>query len=385
MLWVLDALRAFLWLPSPFLSLSFSLLSLPEVGSELPASPAMAFTKKQQAALSRARGPPEREALKASFMKQQNLSKKSSKAENLSSAGFKSRPGKSFDAPRARGPSLKVWDAEHNSHMPLPRSTGPYTVTRITTRYTVDRDVNIFGTFRRRDTASGALGEWSSVFCVSDVTASQPVNAANNATFTGHNMAGYGYETTVAPSAFSVQVCNPAALQTTTGMTYLGVCSSQLGISNSPEPWNDWAERFITNMRPRSMSASSIAVRGKKVCSYPLSLESLCDFTEITTTVSSTGTWSGAVMECSGFAPIVLYNPGGATLEVLVTTEWRTRFSLSHPAASSHKMWLPTPERIWHASLNAAAAVGNGVVDVAEGVEKVAAAGHKAAKAVGFC
>lgn len=386
MLWVLDALRAFLWLPSPFLSLSFSLLSLPEVGSELPASPAMAFTKKQQAALSRARGPREREALKASFMKQQqqNTSKKSSKADNLCSAGFKSRPGKSFGAPRARGPSLKVWDAGHNSHMPLPRSTGPYTVTRITTRYTVDRDVTIFGTFRRRESVNSALGEWSSVFCVADVAAGQAVNASNNATFTGHDMAGYGYETTVAPSAFSIQVCNPAALQTTEGMTYLGVCSSQLGISNSPDTWNSWAERFITTMRPRSMSASSIAVRGKKVCSYPLNLESMCDFTEISQTVTSTGTWGSTVMECSGFAPIVLYNPGGATLEVLVTTEWRTRFSLSHPAASSHKMWLPTPERIWHASLNAAAAVGNGVVDVAEEVEKVAAAGHKIAKATSF-
>lgn len=373
MLWVLDALWTFLWSPSHFSLFSFSLSLPPSPCTEHPST--MVFTKKQQAALSKARGPRAREALRTSFLRQQKKPPKSSKPENLSSAAFKSRPGRSLHAPRAKGVGRKVWDAEHNAHMPLPRSTGPYAVTRVTTRFTVDRNVNIFGTFRRRDSATGALGEWSSIFCASDVTASSAVNAASNAKFHGHNMAGYGYETTVAPSAFSLQICNPAALQTTTGMTYVGVCSSQLGISNSPDTWNQWADRFVSTMRPRAMSASSIAVRGKKVCSYPLSLESLCDFTELSNTPgSSTTTWGDTIVECSGFAPIVLYNPGGAALEVLVTTEWRTRFSISHPASSSHKVWLPTPENLWHASLNAAAALGNGVIDVAEGVEGAAAA-----------
>lgn len=375
MLWVLDVLRAFLWLPSPFLSESphLALVSFSfQNQTKSKTFPAMSGPKQ-----TKKRG----KNLKRGYW-QWKPSKKASK-HPAAAASPAAIAGKAMQQ-KQRVPrlNLRVWDAEHPAHFPLPRSTGPYAVTRITTRMTVDRNVNIFGTFRRRTGQDAALGEWSNIFCASDVAASTAVNGANNATFNGHDMVGYAAETTVAPSAFSIQICNPEALQTTNGMTYVGVSSSQLGISNSPETWVTWANRFVSTMRPRAMSAASVGVHGKKVCSYPLNLESMCDFTELTsTTTPLVGTWGSNFIEASGFAPIVIYNPGGATLEVLVTTEWRTRFSLSHPASSTHKTWQPTLEKAWHSSVNAAVALGHGVVDVAQGFEAVAGAAARARQA----
>lgn len=268
---------------------------------------------------------------------------------------------------------LSCWDANHLAHIPLPRSTGPYTVTRVTTRLTVDKAVNIFGTYRRQTGTEDGRGEWSNIFCISDVAAGNAVNAANNAEIFGHTMTAYTHDTSLSPSAFTVQICNPQALQTTTGMTYVGTCAAQLGISNSSDTWTSWANRFVSTMKPMALSASTIALSSKQVSAYPLDLESLCDFTEPgNTLVDQTTTWNNTLLAPAGFSPILLFNPGGAALEVLVTTEWRTRFSLSHPAASSHSMHKPTPETQWHKAVTAAASLGHGVVEVASAAATVA-------------
>jgi hypothetical protein len=265
---------------------------------------------------------------------------------------------------------ISFWDANHLSHMPLPRSTGPYSVTRVTTRMSTTKRVTIFGTFRLKSASGTPLGEWLNMYAVSDVLATNPVNGVSNAERHTHGMSGYGYETTVTPSAFSLQISNAEPLQTTGGMCYIGVCSSQLGISDSPETFDVWGERFVNTQKPCPLSAATLAINPKKVNSYPLNLESLCDFTELSTAGNTTVTWNAALFEPSGFAPIVVYNPGGLMLEVNVMMEWRTRFTLAHPAASTHSMHTPTPESTWHSALTQAAALGNGVLNAAEAVSR---------------
>jgi len=237
----------------------------------------------------------------------------------------------------------------------------------LTRRFSNSNEFNMFGTFRRQTAAQAALGEWSNIVNVHDVVVLNAVNGAANTAAEAYDASNLGYETTLTPAAMTVQILNTNALQTTAGSIYAGVCHSQLGVSNSPETWRVWGERFIATQKPRALSAAQLAVRGAAVHSYPLNLESLCDFTEVTSTgTSSTFTWSDLVIQPSGLAPIVVINPEFVELEFVVTIELRVRFSMSHPASSTHVMHPVTPEATWHRALTAAATAGHGVLDVLE-------------------
>ena len=127
---------------------------------------------------------------------------------------------------------------------------------------------------------------------------------------------------TLTPAAFSVQLMNPGALQTTSGVVYEG--------------------RFKTI--PEFDLGTGLAAQqfGENFVAYN--------------------------------NPLCIYQPnvGSLELQLLVTCEWRVRFDPTNPAQATHTMHKPSTDQQWHQAVSTAMSTGNGVKDI---VEVVAALG----------
>ncbi len=172
---------------------------------------------------------------------------------------------------------------------------------------------------------------------------------------------------TCVPSAFTVQIMNPEALQTTSGMVYAGVMHTQAKIGSRTETWEQYMERFVEYQAPRMLAAGKLALRGVRINSYPLSMSQVSEFTSLMDISDSAAhTMDGNFPEPTGWAPILVNNPGGIQLEYLVTTEWRVRFDLLNPASAGHVQHPLHGDNVWHSLMVNAAAAGNGVKDIAD-------------------
>lgn len=217
---------------------------------------------------------------------------------------------------------------------------------------------------------------WSNIVAIEDVVDSAAINAASNTRYhsvplPGGNIAGSSLS--VVPAAVSVQLMNPEALQTTSGIIAGAACHTQLDLNNRAETWNDISTEFISYFKPRLMSAGKLALRGVQVNSYPLNMSTCADFRPIVFS-NTTGliTLDSSAAAPEGWAPIVFVNQNNVGLEFLVSVEWRVRFDIGNPAVASHTHHGATPDFQWNALLSKAVAMGNGVIDI---VDKVASAG----------
>jgi len=212
--------------------------------------------------------------------------------------------------------------------------------------------------------------------------------------------------TTAVPSAISVQVINPTAVQTAEGTAMAAVCPVRLDLQNSEKSWGEVSEELLSYFRPRLLTGGKLALRGVQMDSHPLSMTDVSDFREVwkvdpLLTSPSHLTWSGLSNEQviaggtaltaeqktfrvhltpEGWAPMVYYSPYNAAkqeadrqeMSFLVTTEWRVRFDISNPACASHRMHKPSTDSEWHQMIKKATAALPGVIDI---VEKVADSG----------
>lgn len=267
--------------------------------------------------------------------------------------------------------SLACWDAKHPHHLPLPRATGPYTVIRVTRRFSSSDAVNIFGTFYKGS-------QLDNICCVSSLNETNPMNDPNNMRFQSIDLGNVGAAATLVPSAFSLQIMNPNPLQTTHGTIYAGVMNTQAALANRSDHWSVWADKFVEFQAPRILTAPKLAMRGVQINSYPLNMSVLADFKPIVTgPASGTTTWGGSNsdLEPAGFAPIVVFNATAEDLEssrpqleFLVTTEYRVRFDLDNVASASHQQHPVAPDHVWADLMSRASSLGNGVIDIVEGV-----------------
>jgi len=206
---------------------------------------------------------------------------------------------------------------------------------------------------------------------VGDVNQTLDINAANNALFTTSPLSGLGDAATVCPSAFSVQILNPQALQTTSGIVYAGVMNTQAAIAGRTETWDSYADKFVQFQAPRLMSAGKLALRGVQIDSYPLNMSEVSNFTPIRKVGDNVGTYTVGSAETRGWAPIIIYNtgaggPAGLELELLITTEWRVRFDLDNPAAASHSIHPVATDSAWDKMMRYKASLGHGVQDISD-------------------
>jgi len=201
---------------------------------------------------------------------------------------------------------------------------------------------------------------------LSDVAAANPINGAGNAQTTTIDLGGLGDAATLVPSAFSVQVMCPTALQTASGIIYAGVMNTQTKIAGRTETWDQYMNKFVQFQNPRLLAASKLALRGVQINSYPLNMSEVSNFKPLGKVSDETLEYNAEQGEPTGWAPIVIYNPGGATLELLITVEYRVRFDLDHPASASHVHHPVASDSMWDRMTKSAVTLGNGVVDIAD-------------------
>lgn len=257
-------------------------------------------------------------------------------------------------------------DAFHMAHLPLPRPTGPYTVIRTTQLVTSDAPLMILGPIFDPN-----KGSWTNLLGFGYLDISRSAATANNIyNYTFENMKNSSWTAAqVTPAAFSVQLMNPGALQTTTGIVYAGRVRTAWKISERITiGGNTIAQEFISYNMPRLLAAAKLAFRGTQTDAVPFNMSRLADFTTLETFNPGSGAIGATNPDFSGFNPQFYYNPQKIPLQYLVCCEWRVRFDPSNPAQGSHVQHPHADESIWMKALHAAEAAGNGVIDIADRV-----------------
>ena len=87
-------------------------------------------------------------------------------------------------------------------------------------------------------------------------------------------------------------------------------------------------------------------------------------------------------LDFGGFGPIVIYNPNSLSLQVVVTVEWRVRFDPSNPAQAGHVQHPVSSDITWGRALTAMEAMGHGVHDIVETVQRYGMAAGRIARGV---
>ncbi len=247
-------------------------------------------------------------------------------------------------------------------HLPLPRAVGPYTVTRSTKFMQSNLRTIMFGTFKSGD-------DWTNVGAVGLLDNALAVTATGNSKYyplPGISRAALGAAASLVPAAMTIQIMNPEALQTTNGICFLGAMNMVPKVGNTTRTGEQFATEFISFNKPRLCAAAKLALTGVECHLPPMNMSDLADFTQLPAggTTDYVGTWVPG-FECAGFAPFVVHNPDAVNLQFLVTVEYRLRFDIAHPAASTHVYHKPAPLDRWHRVLDAMVAAGHGVREIA--------------------
>ena len=232
---------------------------------------------------------------------QQQKQTSRSNATNVLATGVGASVPKAFGSKSGAG--LQCWDAKHPSHLALPRSVGPYTTIRATRRVAVTTEANIIGTFQSNTGILGQ-GDWIEDIMVSDVNAANPINGTNNARSTTIDLGGLGDAATLVPSALTVQIMCPTALQSASGIVYAGVMNTQAAIAGRTDTWEEYMDKFVQFQNPRLLAASKLALRGVQISSYPLNMAEVSKFSPLAKTTDATFTYASGSPEPVGWAPI---------------------------------------------------------------------------------
>lgn len=265
-----------------------------------------------------------------------------------------------------------LMDAFHHGHLPLPRPTGPYTVIRTTQLIATDDPLMIFGP------TVGDDGYWTNTIAYGIKDVNSTIATANNTyQYTMVNMKTASWNAAqLVPAAFSVQLMNPQAIQSTNGIVYAGRLRTEWKIAEAPNRGSTGlavANQFISYNNPRLLSAAKLAFRGVQTDCVPFNMSYLANFTTQDQFDPQAITVSATTPNQRGFGPQFYYNPNKISLQYLVCVEWRVRFDPANPAQAAHVQYNHADESVWMRCLHAAEAMGNGVIDIAD---KVAETGN---------
>jgi hypothetical protein len=288
----------------------------------------------------------------------------SSVKKAMGSRDLRSRPG---------AVGKLAWDATNKFHLPLPMSTGPYSVIRVTKVITTDTNATrtLFGPMVSDNVTGGRSESWENVIAVENAGAlSTALNAASGTRQYTLSLPSMGDGTTLVPSAFTVTVMNGNALQTTSGVCYMGRMNSCPTLADSTRTWDSLGDLFVSYHSPRLLSASKLALGAVRCNAIPSNMSALQNFSSISTSrTDGTFTWNGTTsgdIEHGGFAPIVFIKPAGLILTFQVVVEFRIRFDPDNVASSTHIHHKPVSDTFWNDAVAAAVSAGHGVYDVAE-------------------
>jgi hypothetical protein len=281
---------------------------------------------------------------------------------------------------------LACWDAFHPAHLTLPRAVAPYTVIRTTAVWapsvSTHRQLVMFGPHMN---VTNDGGQWSSIYASGCQTAlTNPrsfVSGWKHYTF-GSMASGSWSAASVTPSAFSIQIMNPEALQTSSGMCFIGRCLNKVNLAEGDNTATslDLANSLVAYSAPRLCSAGKLALRGIQVDAIPNNMSELAKFSTLNSAPEASFTIATSnPIHMDGFNPIFVYNPNGVALQILVCCEWRVRFDPSNPAYASCSLRKPASDDTWYQTMEKAVATGSGALDI---VERVASLGRNAGLAL---
>lgn len=296
---------------------------------------------------------------------------------------FGSRGGPGTDLRKA----IRALDATSPNHLPLPRAIGPYTVVKTTMRLTTSSLMGFACAFASEESGDNTGAPlWSQIGWVEEAIdgSISAANATRWQAFPGLDELSVG--ATVVPAAMTVQIMNATPVMNAQGIAYIGRSHTQLSLGGSTKTWQELGQELTTFMAPRLCSGGKLALRGVKASSYPLDMSDLADFRPVAVVSPNEAafTWnSSRGLAPAGLAPIFIYNPFSMQLELLVTMEWRVRFGIGNPAASTHIYHPPTSDGLWSRAINASQSMGHGVVDIAEDTAEYGAEAAAVAATVG--
>jgi len=291
-------------------------------------------------------------------------------------------PKRNFGTNKSRGGGgksihalMKCLDARIPRTLGLPRAVGPYTVIRTTRLIKSDANFLLFAPF-----FDEGISKWYNWCGVTDVNSSLGVGEAGNTAAIAMPMDGLEAACEVVPAALTVQVMNPASLQTADGIFAMTRVNQQLMLGSSPATltYNEMIARVISFYSPRLLTGGKLALRGVKCNAYPLDMTEYADFAPIAKYDTTFG-WTNAIRPAA-LSPIVFVqdNVTPRFMEFMVTIEWRVRFDPGNPATASHVHHDTLPDQVWNGVVKTMSAAGHGVEELAEDAAAVGAMGKVA-------
>jgi len=260
-----------------------------------------------------------------------------------------------------------------NTHLPLPRAVGAYTVCKTTTIIDSTQSVMLFGLFKG-ERVNYTDSAWLNTVAVGSKNVNNPINGAANARFYLDNaLTSSGFNACrLVPAALTVQVMCPKKMQSADGITYIGRGKQVFDIMGDSRDWKEFVEELVAFSGPRLCSAGKLALRGVKVDAIPYNMSVLADFCPraLVSPFELDKTWNEGNFEANfeGFAPVFCYNVNNVELQYLVTVEWRTRFDPGNPAYAGHVYHPVASDSCWNETIKGMEAEGHGVVDMADGI-----------------
>lgn len=275
---------------------------------------------------------------------------------------------KAMASSRNVGALLKCLDARLPRTLGLPRAVGPYTVIRTTKLHQSSSSFVMFAPFQHHKASAPSHIKWCDWCGIEAVVDGSDISLSGNTRTINMPMTGLGDACECVPASLTVQVMNPASLQTAEGVFAMTRVNQQLGLGSSPAglTYDDMAARVISFYAPRILTGGKLALRGVKADAYPLDMSEYAHFAPI---YKYTGNFAWSEnFEPSALSPIVFVqnNATNQTIEFMVTIEWRVRFDPGNPATAGHAFHDTLSDELWNGVVKAASAAGHGVVELSE-------------------
>lgn len=299
------------------------------------------------------------------------------------------KPVKTGGGRRSNKPSRGSDQAQHlikhglnafsQVHLPLPVSTGKYHTIRTLKTIAVADYLTLLGPCRTEN------GDWRTYTAFGFPASGTLLNAATVRAHTSENPfpGATGNDVECVPSAFSVQVTCNSSLFNAAGVTYVGRMKTgyTAPAATDARAASALADALQSYTPLRMIPNAELVTSPKQVNAIPTNFTELAEFTPIVDDADSAGiNWSAGNYGFAGFAPIVIYNPTLANLQINVCTEWRVRLDPFNPMHASGKLHPPASPSVWHAITAAAENAGHGVEEIAG----AAAGAYAVSQAGGF-
>jgi hypothetical protein len=209
---------------------------------------------------------------------------------------------------------------------------------------------------------------WSrAVAIASDNAASQITTASNTYVKAEVDSTATGLK--CVPAAVTVRIINSEALQTTTGVVYIGQMHTKEDLRGSTNSWTTTGQQLVSFCKHKGFSAAQLATKSVDVSAVPTDMSELADFEEKRTWSDGLQTYdTQADIVFAGFSPIFIYNPNGINLTLEIMVEWRVRHSSLSIFHSRMQLHQPAPERSWFQAIEEVTERG---IHFTENVEKL--------------